>query len=84
VRPGATQNASEIAKQLTSAEWTHDYAILSSEAKEVGLQVKTDMPPEIMELMTLLPQPNRAQANVQYLPTRRERPAPPPTPMRST
>jgi len=77
------EKASAIAKQLTSGDWTHDYPILPSEAKEIGLLVKTDMPPEIMELMTLYPQPSRAQANVQYLPTRRERPAPAPTPMRS-
>jgi ClpP class serine protease len=76
------EKASGIAKQLTSGEWTHDYPILPSEAKKIGLLVVTDMPPEIMELMTLFPQPNRAQANVQYLPTRREPPTP--TPMRSS
>src|SRR6476660_3435364 len=33
-------------------------------------------PAEVMELMTLYPQPTRTQQNVEYLPSKRERPVP--------
>jgi ClpP class serine protease len=78
------ERAAEIAKVLTGGTWTHDYPILPSEAQKLGLRVTTDMPAEVMELMTLYPQPTRTQANVEYLPTRRERPLPTPAPARTT
>jgi len=44
-----------IAQQLSSGRWTHDYPIEASEAHEMGLNVSTDMPEDIMELMRLFP-----------------------------
>jgi ClpP class serine protease len=70
------ERAAEIARLLTSGTWTHDYPILPAEAQKLGLPVTTNMPPEVMELMTLYPQPMRTQPSVEYLPTRRERPLP--------
>jgi len=70
------ERAAEIAKLLTSGTWTHDYPILPAEAQKLGLPVTTNMPAEVMELMTLYPQPMRTQQNVEYLPTKRERPLP--------
>jgi ClpP class serine protease len=72
----APERASELARLLTSGTWTHDYPILPGEAQTLGLPVTTAMPAEVMELMTLYPQPVRTQPNVEYLPTRRERPLP--------
>ncbi len=43
------------ADQLASGRWTHDYPIEASEAREIGLNVSTNMPNEISELMALFP-----------------------------
>jgi ClpP class serine protease len=79
-----SDRAAEIAKLLTGGTWTHDYPILPTEAQKLGLRVTTNMPAEVMELMTLYPQPTRTQANVEYLPARRERPPSTPAPVRTT
>jgi ClpP class serine protease len=47
--------AAAIAEQLSSGRWTHDYPIEAGEAREIGLNASTKMPPEIMELMSLFP-----------------------------
>jgi ClpP class serine protease len=72
----AAERAAEVARLLTAGTWTHDYPIPAGEAQQLGLPVSTRMPAEIMQLMTLYPQPPRAQQNVEFLPTRRERAAP--------
>ncbi|MBC7141830.1 MAG: hypothetical protein H5U18_06685, partial [Rhodobacteraceae bacterium] len=56
-----------------SGTWTHDYPIPAAEAKALGLPVSTDMPDEVMTLMTLYPQPVRQSGGVEYLPIPRER-----------
>ena len=57
--------------------WTHDYPIWATTAKELGLPVRTDMPNEVLELMSLYPQPVRRQngGGVEYLPTPRQKEA---------
>ncbi|MCS6778546.1 MAG: ATP-dependent Clp protease proteolytic subunit [Geminicoccaceae bacterium] len=66
--------AREIAAKLATGTWTHDYPISAEEAKALGLPVSTDMPSEILELMTLYPQPVRRQGGgVEYLPVPRQR-----------
>lgn len=61
--------AEALAEKIASGIWTHDFPIWAHEAKELGLPVSTDMPDEVMELMTLYPQPVRAQGGgVEYLP----------------
>ncbi len=67
-RMGATR-AAELAKTLTNGRWTHDYAITAAEARELGLPVKTEMPPEVLELLALYPQPIRGVPSVEYLPS---------------
>jgi len=67
------ERAEELAKLLTSGTWTHDYPILPDEARTLGLPISTEMPDEIMELMTLFPQPLQAQQAVEFLPDRRVR-----------
>jgi len=47
--------AAAIAEQLSSGRWTHDYPIEAGEAREIGLNVSTKMPAEIIELMRLFP-----------------------------
>lgn len=64
------------AAALAASTWTHDYPISAEEARDMGLPVGTDMPKEILELMTLYPQPVRRQGGgVEYLPEPRQREA---------
>ena len=44
-----------VADQLASGRWTHDYPIEAGEAREIGLNVSTNMPADITELMALFP-----------------------------
>ncbi|MFN3973427.1 MAG: SDH family Clp fold serine proteinase [Gemmobacter sp.] len=69
-----TEAAETLATRLATGIWTHDYPISAAEAKEMGLPVSLEMPAEVIELMTLYPQPVRRQAGrVEYLPERRQR-----------
>jgi ClpP class serine protease len=73
----APEQAEALAEKLSTGTWTHDYPISAEEAKKLGLPVSTDIPNEVMELMTLYPQPVRqVPGGVEYLPVPRERPAP--------
>jgi len=66
--------ARELAAKLTTGTWTHDYPISADEARSLGLPVSTDMPNEVLQLMTLYPQPVRRQGGgVEYLPVPRHR-----------
>ncbi len=53
---------------LSSGIWTHDYPISVGEAKEMGLQVNTDIPQEVYQLMNLFPQSGRGRPSVLYIP----------------
>jgi len=57
-----------IANTLTQGHWTHDFPITVDVAKALGLNVTTDMPKEIYQLMNLYPQPVRQTPTVEYLP----------------
>jgi ClpP class serine protease len=73
----AADKAEALAEKLSIGTWTHDYPIFAATAKELGLPVSTDMPKEVMELMTLYPQPTRMQGGgggVEYLPIPRQKP----------
>jgi ClpP class serine protease len=63
------------AEKLATGTWTHDYPIWARTAKELGLPVRTDMPNEVLELMSLYPQPVRTQSGggVEYLPFPRQK-----------
>ena len=66
--------ARALARKLATGTWTHDYPISAEEAREMGLPVNTDMPEEVLELMTLYPQPMQRQGGgVEYLPEPRQR-----------
>jgi ClpP class serine protease len=66
--------AEALAEKLSTGTWTHDYPIWPTVAAELGLPVSTHMPKEIMELMTLYPQPVRSQSGgVEYLPVPRQK-----------
>src|ERR1700730_1593435 len=66
--------AEALAEKLSTGAWTPDYPIWATVAKELGLPISTDMPKEVMELMTLYPQPVRTHTGgVEYLPMPRQR-----------
>jgi ClpP class serine protease len=66
--------ADALAEKLSTGTWTHDYPIFAATARQFGLRVSTDMPDEVLELMSLYPQPVRAQGGgVEYLPVPRQR-----------
>ena len=62
------EKADELAKLLSEGTWTHDHPITFDDARRIGLHVSTDMPEDIMRLMSLYPQPVRQQSSVEYLP----------------
>src|SRR5262249_963734 len=67
--PRMERSAAEaLAAKLAGGHWTHDYAPIASEARELGLPVKVGMPPEVMRLMSLYPQPIQ-RSGVEYLPS---------------
>jgi ClpP class serine protease len=69
-----TERAEDLAEKMATGTWTHDYPISALEAKELGLPVSTDMPKEVLELMTLYPQPIRSHTGgVEYLPRPRQK-----------
>jgi ClpP class serine protease len=66
--PRMEKSAAEaLAAKLAGGQWTHDYALTASEARALGLPVKVGMPPEVMRLMSLYPQPIQ-RSGVEYLP----------------
>jgi ClpP class serine protease len=76
--------AERVANLLTSGTWTHDYPITVEQARELGLPVSTEMPPEVYQLMRLFPQAQQARPSVTYIPApyRTVPPAPAGTPSR--
>ena len=66
--PRMEKSAAEaLAAKLAGGHWTHDYALTAQEARALGLPVKVGMPPEVMRLMGLYPQPIQ-RSGVEYLP----------------
>jgi ClpP class serine protease len=66
--PRLDQAAAEaLASKLAGGHWTHDYALIADEARQLGLPVKVGMPREVLELMKLYPQPVQ-RSGVEFLP----------------
>jgi ClpP class serine protease len=65
--------AKEVATILTEGRWTHDYPITVEVARELGLNVSTEVPEEVYELMELYPQPMmQRHPGVEFVPVPRE------------
>ncbi len=73
--------ADALAAQLSEGTWTHDYPISATEAKDFGLNVSTNIPAAILDLLSLYPQPTRESggSGVEYLPIPRRQEATPHT-----
>ncbi|WGS65903.1 SDH family Clp fold serine proteinase [Marinitoga aeolica] len=59
--------AEKLAQTLTEGRWTHDYPITVEEAKELGLNVSTEVPEEVYTLMDLYSQPVRQRGTVEFV-----------------
>ena len=70
-RSQSPEQAAELAELLATGTWTHDFPITVEVAQRLGLKVRSDIPEEVLELMSLYPQPVRRQPSVEYIPTRR-------------
>ncbi len=71
-----SEKSEELARKLTEGHWTHDYPITPETALDLGLNVSTEMPELVYQLMSLYPQPVRRMPSVEYVPeprTSRER-----------
>src|SRR5918997_5952908 len=67
-KPTNGSRPDELARILSEGTWTHDYPITYERAKALGLQVRSDIPNDVLKLMSLYPQPTRTQPTVEYLP----------------
>jgi ClpP class serine protease len=67
------EGAEQLATQLSTGVWTHDYPISLEEANELGLPVSTEMPKEVYKLMVLYPQTAQRRPSDEYIPTPRVR-----------
>jgi len=66
--PMSDEEAGILADKLTSGRWTHDYPISAHEARDPGLEVSTDMPTEVLDLLALYPQPIGRRGAVEFGP----------------
>ncbi|MGZ3568541.1 MAG: SDH family Clp fold serine proteinase, partial [Thermodesulfobacteriota bacterium] len=64
----SNEKGEELARTLSEGRWTHDYPITYEEAKNLGLPVSKDIPPELYQLMSLYPQPMKHTPSVEYIP----------------
>jgi len=65
------EKAEELADLMSTGTWTHDYPISYEMATQLGLKVSCEMPPQVLQLMGLYPQPVRRLPSVEYLPVPR-------------
>jgi ClpP class serine protease len=62
------EKAEILADMLSSGVWTHDYPISVAEARGMGLNVNTEVPQEVYQLMHRFPQSGRGRPSVLYIP----------------
>ncbi len=63
------EKAERIAEELATGKFTHDYPLTVDYLKDLGLNVRTDVPQEVYDLMDLYEQPVGSQPpSVQYIP----------------
>jgi ClpP class serine protease len=71
VEKSPSDRVDELARLLSEGTWTHDHPITYDTAKSFGLPVRSDLPTEFLDLLSLYPQPVRRQPAVEYLPEHR-------------
>lgn len=58
----------QVVEKLVMGTYTHDWPITAEELRELGLNVKTEIPPAVYKLMSLYPQETARRPAVEYLP----------------
>jgi ClpP class serine protease len=64
----AVDKADGLAEALSSGRWTHDYPISPTEARDLGLPIREELPTEVYDLMALYREPNQRRPSVEYVP----------------
>jgi len=59
-----------IVEELVSGKFTHDYPITPEKVSSFGVEVKTELPGEVYELMDMYPQKQTDKPTVEYVPSR--------------
>ena len=67
------KKAVQVATILSEGRWTHDFPLIVPVVRELGLNVTTEMPRLVYELMDLYPQGNGARPSVMVVPMRKSR-----------
>jgi ClpP class serine protease len=67
-RMSSKEKAKELATALSEGRWTHDFPITVQEARHLGINVSTDMPRTVYDLMDLYPQGPGGRPSVLYVP----------------
>jgi len=62
------EKAEEVARLISTGQFTHDFPITVERSKSVGLPISTDMPKSIYSLMDLYPQRGVGRPSVNYVP----------------
>jgi ClpP class serine protease len=65
------EKSDELARLFSEGTWTHDHPITFDAARMLGLPVRSDIPADFLDLMSLYPQPVRRQPTVEYRSERR-------------
>ena len=64
----AEADAERIATALAGGQWTHDYPLDVDELRELGIEVGTDCPKAVYDLMDLYPQSSQRRPGVEFIP----------------
>jgi ClpP class serine protease len=62
------ERAEQIATELSSGKWTHDFPLTVEMLVAMGLPVSAELPRQAFDLMELYPQEGRMRPSVQYVP----------------
>lgn len=65
------EKADGLSRLLTHGAWTHDYPFFHETLDSFGLDVSTEIPEDVLDLMDLYPQPSGGNEGVDYVPTPR-------------
>jgi ClpP class serine protease len=67
------KKAVQVATILSEGRWTHDFPLIVPVVRELGLNVSTEMPRLVYDLMDLYPQGKGVRPSVMYVPMRKTR-----------
>ncbi|HIP84311.1 MAG TPA: hypothetical protein EYH15_02335 [Methanothermococcus okinawensis] len=62
------ERAKRVAEILSTGKWTHDYPLTVDKLRELGIEVNTNVPKLVYNLLELYKQPTTQRPSVQYIP----------------